>query len=131
MAFQLSIPDTILNRAKEIAQNSSQSVEDILLGHLQALAVLPEDEQAELKALHALSDDALWTIAAEQLPESIKARMETLMDANSRGTITDGEFIELESLVERGNRLMLRKAEASGILIERGHVFKQEDFTRR
>jgi hypothetical protein len=92
---------------------------------------MPEDEQAELKALHFLSDDALWTIAAEQMPESQKSRMETLMDANTRGTITENEFSELEALVERGNRLMLRKAEASGILIERGHSFKQEDFTPR
>jgi hypothetical protein len=131
MTFKLSIPDSLYERAKSIAENQSRPVEEILLAQLEYLALLPEDEQAELNALRSLSDDTLWTIAAEQLPESVKARMESLMDANSRGTISETDYAELEAFVERGNRLMVRKAEASGILMERGHEFSQEDFKRR
>lgn len=46
--------------------------------------------------------------------------MQVLMDKNNFGTITDDEYRELEEDVERGNRLMVRKAEATGILMGRG-----------
>lgn len=128
----LTIPDDISARAHEIAAATAQPVEQVLLNHLKTLAIpiptLPADEQTELDALHALSDDALWTIAAEQMPDAVQARMQTLMDGNSRGRLTPDEYGELEKLVERGDRLMVRKAEAAGILMERGHSFSQADF---
>jgi hypothetical protein len=46
---------------------------------------LPElvpEEQRELEALKFLADDALWTIAREQMLEDRQVRMQTLMDAN-------------------------------------------------
>ena len=85
-------------------------------------------EIAELDALKALSDDTLWTIAREQMPDDVQARMQVLMDRNSLGQISDDEYRELETLVEHGNRLMVRKAEAAGILMERGYKFTQQDF---
>ena len=75
-----------------------------------------------------LSDDALWTIAREQLPEDVQARAHTLMDKNSRGVMTDEEHGELEKQVARGDRLMLWKAEAAAMLRKRGHTFTQKDF---
>ena len=44
------------------------------------------------------------------------------MTRNTRGTITDTEYAELTELVERGNKLTLRKAQAMKYLTERGHV---------
>lgn len=132
----VNIPEDLYSRLQTIAEATDQSFEEVLANRLHStfiepLSLLPPDEQAELDALHHLSDDALWTIAAEQLGESAQTRMQTLMDKNSQGDITEAEYQELENLVERGNRLMLRKAEASVILIERGHKFTQEDFTRK
>jgi hypothetical protein len=63
------------------------------------------------------------------MPQDAQDRMQALMDKNSLGTITDEEYKELEGYVERGNRLMVRKAEAAGILMERGHTFTRKDFT--
>ncbi len=62
------------------------------------------------------------------MPENAQSRMQLLMEKNNFGTIADDEFEELEGLVERGNRLMLRKAEAAAILMERGNIFTQDDF---
>mgnify|MGYP005841707193 CR=1 FL=1 len=130
--YLLTVPDELVQRAERIAEETSQSVDQVLLEHLRTLATplptLPPDESAELSALKSLSDDALWTIAREQMPSDIQKRMQVLMDKNNFGTITDEEFHELERYVERGNRLMVRKAEAAGILMERGHQFKQQDF---
>jgi hypothetical protein len=128
----LTLPEDISARVRQIAETTSQPVEQIVLEHLKSLSIqlppLPPDDQAELDALHHLSDDALWTIAREQVSEDAQARAHTLMDKNSRGTITDAEADELEKLVQRADRVMLRKAEAAAILKERGFAFSQNDF---
>jgi len=128
----LEVPEDISVRAREIAETVAQPVEQLLLDHLKTLApplpVLPPDTQVELAALHHLSYDALWTIAREQMPEDVQARAHALMDKNSGNVMTDEEHAELEKLVERGDRLMLRKAEAAALLRKRGYTFAQKDF---
>ena len=128
----LEVPEDISVRAREIAETVAQPVDQLLLDHLTTLApplpVLPPDTQVELAALHHLSYDALWTIAREQMPEDVQARAHALMDKNSRDVMTDEEHAELEKLVERGDRLMLRKAEAAALLRKRGYTFTQKDF---
>ncbi len=128
----LTLPEDISARVRQIAETTSQPVEQIVLDHLKSLSIylppLTLDVQAELDALHHLSDDALWTIAREQVPEEAQARAHTLMDKNSRGTITDTEAVELGKLAQRADRVMLRKAEAATILKERGFAFSQKDF---
>lgn len=126
--MMVNIPEDVYSRLREIAAATNQSLETVLVNRLKTtfsepLPTLPPDEQAELDALRHLSDDALWTIAAEQMPDTAQARAHELMDKNSFGQITPEEYQELEALVERGDRVMLRKAEASVILIERGHTF--------
>lgn len=133
--YTLTIPEAVYRRARRIAEETSQPVEQLLIEHLKNLpeplpSLLP-DEQAELDALKHLSDDALWTIAREQMPEDIQAQMQVLMDKNSLGTITAEEYHVLEGFVERGNRLMVRKAEAAGLLMERGYSFTQKDFMHK
>ena len=131
----LTIPDEIYKRAKHIAESTSQPIEQVILQHLQTLStplpILPDDVQAELDALKYLSDDALWTIAREQMPDTVQSRAHDLMNRNSQGTITETERIELELLVERADRLMVRKAEAAALLRERGYPFTQQDYKLR
>lgn len=128
----LTLPEDISARVRQIAETTSRPVEQIVLDHLKSLSIqlppLAANVQAELDALHHLSDDALWTIAREQVPEEAQARAHALMDKNSLGTITDAEAAELEKLVQRADRVMLRKAEAATILKDRGFAFSQKDF---
>lgn len=128
----LTIPHDISERAQQIADSTHQPVEQVLLEHLKTLfppqPTLPPDEQAELEALHHLSDDALWTIAREQLLPDIQARAKALMTKNTSGNLNPAEADELTVLVERADRLMLRKAEAASILRGRGYAFTQQDF---
>jgi hypothetical protein len=128
----LTVPEDISIRARQIAETTEQSAEQVLMDHLKTLsplAALPHDEQVELAALKHLSDDALWTIAREQMPEEVQQRAHVLMERNARGQITDTEYTELQHMVERGDRLMVRKAEAAALLRARGHHFTQKDFT--
>jgi hypothetical protein len=122
----LVVPDFVYIQAERVAKATAQPIETVLRQRLeQAFADprsrLPLDEQAELDALKHLSDDTLWTIAREQMPRLRQERMQVLMDRNSAGTITGEEHEELTSLVEQGQRLTLRKAQAADLLMDRGY----------
>jgi hypothetical protein len=122
----LPIPDYIYNHARRIAEGTSQSIEAVLLQQLQDAFTAPvpdlaPEEQRELEALSLLSDDALWTIARERMPEDRQARLHALMDANSQGKLTAMQQAELEALVIQGQRLSVRKAQAAAVLTGRGY----------
>jgi hypothetical protein len=128
----IEIPDDVYERAQRIAQETAQPLEQVIANRLaetfSVLSALPSDEQAELTAFRLLSDDTLRGVTREQMTRQEKERAVYLGDRNSRGTITPEERREYEQLVERGNRLMLRKAWAAGVLMERGHQVSQQDF---
>lgn len=126
----LTVPENISDIARTLAQQTAKPAEQVLLEYLETLSLpaLPRDEQAELDALKHLSDDTLWTIAREQMSEAAQARAQFLMNKNDRHTISDIEYGELQQLVERADRLMVRKAEAATILKSRKHSFTQDDF---
>jgi paraquat-inducible protein B len=130
--YTITIPDTLYEKAQRVAQQTSQQVDDVIRTRLEGaldelLFTLPDTEKAELVAMQYLSDDTLWTIARDQMPKSIQERMAILMTKNTRGTITDVEYAELSALVERGNQLMLRKAQAMKYLTERGYTLRLDD----
>lgn len=128
----LDLPEDIAAKARAIAETTDQSVEQVLLDFLKSLAEplpsLPFNEQKELDALQDLSDDALWTIARDQLSEAVQERAHVLMSKNNREHLSDVEQSELDALVQRADRLMVRKAEAAAILRQRGYTFTQHDF---
>ena len=129
----VTLPEALYAPIREIAEAKSQTVERVLIEQLQSvLAVklppLPPDEESELVAFKFLSDDTLRNIAREQLSTRIQEQMQSLMDRNTSGTITAQEHQELSQLVERGQRLALRKAWAAGVLMERGYKIIGDDF---
>jgi hypothetical protein len=128
----LRVPDHVYEGARQIAQATSQPIEQVLVRRLEEafadpLPNLPPDEIAELEAFKQLSDDTLRSIAREQMPRSIQDRMQFLGNRNSLGTITVQEREEYTQYVEQGDRLMLRKAWAAGILAKRGHKISADD----
>jgi hypothetical protein len=130
----VTLPEALYAPIREIAEAKSQSVERVLIDQLQSvlsvkLPSLPSDEESELAAFKFLSDDTLHNIAHEQMPMRLQEQMQSLMDRNSLGTITSQEYKELSLLVERGQRLTLRKAWAAGVLMERGYKITGDDFT--
>jgi hypothetical protein len=66
----LAVSAQVVEVARRIAETTTQSIEAVLQQQLEdslLLPRLPVDEEAELAALRCLSDDTLWTIAAEQM----------------------------------------------------------------
>jgi hypothetical protein len=133
--YVLTVPDDIYRRARRIAEQSRQPVDAVLIDHLRTLAppmpALAPQEENELEALHHLSDDALWTIARERSSAEEGERLKLLMDKNTQGTISSRELNELEQLVERGEKLMLRKSQASALLAQRGHTINSQSLAPR
>lgn len=129
--YMLNVPEEVFARARQVAEELSQPVDQVMIDYLRTMSFpLPDlspEEEAELDALKKLSIDALWTIAREQMPDDLKTRMQNLMDKNSLGSITPAERTELESLVERGQRLMVRKSEAAALLTQRGYTVTPRD----
>lgn len=128
----VSLPEAIFDPIREIAEARAQSVEEVVIDQLRSimsvsLPSLPANEESELVAFKFLSDDTLRGIAREQMPRQLQERMQTLMGRNNLGTITPEEHDELSALVERGQRLTLRKAWAAGVLMERGYKITGED----
>ena len=129
--YTISIPHSLYEKAQRLAKHTSQSVDDLICMRLegaldQPLLELPSDERAELHAMSYLSTDALWTIAREQMLPDLQQSMGQLMEKNSQGTITAEEFRDLSALMERGQRLTLRKAQAMKLLLERGYAVSFE-----
>jgi hypothetical protein len=123
--MQITISESLSTRLRQLAARQRQPVESIVADRLftaldDELDNLPTDEQAELRALHHLSDDALRAIAAEQMSTVNQARMGQLMERHSRNELNQTEIDDLAALIERGDQLMLRKAEAVAILKQRG-----------
>jgi hypothetical protein len=127
----IAVPEDIYSRASVLALEQAIPVEQVILNLLRAsfpaLPSLPPDEEAELAALQHLSDDALWTITRSRMADSLQNQMQALMDKNSTGEIDANELAELESLVERGQRLMVRKSEAAALLTRRGYRITPDD----
>jgi hypothetical protein len=120
--MQIQIPENLSSRLRQLAARRREPVEKIVEDRLftaldDELDNLPTAEQAELRALHHLSDDALHAIAAEQMSSENQERMAQLMADQSKGTLTNEARADLIILVERGEKLMLRKAEAAAILV--------------
>lgn len=129
----LSIPESLYERLQQIAEATAQPVEQVALWQLQdavtdsQLAALPADEQIELAAFKLLSDATLFSIAREQMSRTTQQRMIVLGDKLSRGTIAEDEHAEYSAFVEQGDRLMVRKAWAAGVLMDRGHSITADD----
>ena len=128
----LTMPDQIYDPIVEIAEAQSVTVEEVVIAQLRSaqsvtLPTLPPDEESELVAFKFLSDDTLRAIAREQMPKRDQGRMQSLMTRNNFGDISPEEHKELTTLVERGQRLTLRKAWSAAVLIERGHSITADD----
>jgi hypothetical protein len=128
----LRISDAVYARAQRIAEQTAQPVEQVLTARLvesfDVLNALPQDERGELSAFQQLSDDTLFGIVGEQASTALKERMRLLGERTSRGTISADDAAEYAALVERGNRLLLRKAWAANVLMNRGHRVSPQDF---
>lgn len=123
--MEITIPENLLVRLRQLASRRQEPVATIVVERLSAaldeeLDNLSIGEQAELRALRYLSDDALLAIASEQMSTANQKHLTQLMERNSQGRLDANEQKMLAYLVEKGDQLLLRKAEAAASLVQRG-----------
>ncbi len=127
----VTMSDELYSRLQQISDTTAQPLEDVLVQQLREalidLSDLPDDEQTEYATFKYLSDATLRTIAREQMPQTIQNRMVYLGDRHSRRTITPPELSEYTALVQEGEKLILRKAWAAGVLMDRGYPITSAD----
>jgi hypothetical protein len=82
--------------------------------------MISPEEDTELQTLQHLSDDALWAVAHERLDVGQEVKLQRLMDRNSFGLLNEDQIHELEQMVEHWQKLILRKSQATVLLIQRG-----------
>jgi hypothetical protein len=130
--YTVTISEALYQKVQRLADQMAQPIDEVIRQRLAAAlddlpGDLPPDERAELRALAYLSDDTLWTILREQMQAVKQERLSELADRNSRGAISSDEYRELTDLVEDGQRLMLRKAKAMELLMDRGYPVHLDD----
>jgi hypothetical protein len=122
----LNLPTTLYQRAKETAEATALSLEEVLTQSI-AVSLPPLEEdldpelRSELLALSLLSDDELWLIAKSMLPDYEQVRFEDLIALQKRDSLSIEDKLELERLMNRAGVIMVRKAEAYRLLSRRGH----------
>jgi hypothetical protein len=130
----LTISEAVYERARHLSEATARPVEQILSSQLAEvfndLTTVPQDAQAELAAFRQLSNEALWTIAREQIASDLRERATLLLALNKRLALTAAEETELDQLLQSADRVMLRKAEAAALLTQRGYKVTPDDMVR-
>ena len=134
-SITLDLPDKFYEPLQRIALATRQPLETVLLTALQAslpaLDGLPEDLAAELDRLETLDDANLRRILLQTVSADQQQELETLLQRNQAGHLTEAERQRLAAIQEALNRIMLQKARAAVLLRFRGKRLPTLDELRR
>ena len=121
----LVLPEDIYERIRRAAKGMNQPMEKALVNIVRAatpsLEKVPLEYRAELEAMEDLGDEDLWKISQSRPAPAKQRRLESLLEKNQRGKLTDRERQALGGLCADGDRLMLQRSYASLLLKYRGH----------
>lgn len=121
----LHLPGTLYDHFKERAKRARRSLEAELLKAVEAARTEPEELPPQLaRAVHELQelgDGALWRVARDHLPRDAARELEELNHKQQREGLSPAEEETLTRLAEAYERFLLLRAEAAGLLQERGY----------
>lgn len=129
----LTLPEALYEQLAARAQTDARGLDEVITQALtQQFATIPEPDlpaelQAELRAMAALSDDVLWSIARSQANPDKIALYDVLTERHFEGSLTpEGQHL-LRQLREELEAVTLRKAQAFALLRGRGVVLPTLD----
>lgn len=124
-AVTLHLPGTLYDHFEQRAKRARRSLEAELLKAVEAARTEPEELPPQLaravNELRELDDQALWRVARDHLPRDSAHELEALNHKQQRDGLSSTEEETLNHLVEAYERFLLLRAEAAGLLQERGH----------
>lgn len=123
----ITLPDSVFNRIKEIANVSSLTSEEVIRQSIMLLlpafeSDISQELRLSLASLSLLNDIQLWKVAKSAMRRKKQLRLENLAELKKHRSLTQIEQAELDSLMNEAQQTMLCKAEAKRLLSQRGHV---------
>jgi hypothetical protein len=118
------VPEELYHRLERAAARLEKPVETVLTETLQAVLPgedeIPADIRCELVSLAALETEELRQIANSEMTADDQAALEQLLDLQNMRPLNAGESAKLETLRIEYGRILVRKARAFALLVERG-----------
>ena len=121
----ITLPETLYERVRISAEASARPVEEVLsqfiaTSYLALEDDLPPEMRSEFAGWLLFSDARLWEIAQSRFEESKQVELEKLMALQKQRALITPEQGRLNQLLIESQELMLRKAEAQRLLVQRG-----------
>jgi hypothetical protein len=108
----LNLPETLAQRAKEIAAFTHRRLEDVLVEWIdRAITELP---------LESLPDEQVLALCDMQMESEQQELFSDLLARNQEGQLNDTEVSQLDELMQVYRRGLVRKARALKVAVERG-----------
>ena len=108
----LQLPETLAQRAKEIAAFTHRRLEDVLLEWIdRAITELP---------MESLPDDQVLAMCDIQMESQEQEVFSELLARHQEGQLNDAEVRQLDELVQVYRRGLVSKARALKVAVERG-----------
>lgn len=121
-AVTVELPNIALEQLQGLAQRQRRSVRDIVKEIImRALPELPQDIKDELDTFKHLSDDVLWLLARSTLSEEDRRDLARLNDEAQRQPLLGPQVQRQQMLLDKYNRVLVRRAEAARVLKMRGY----------
>ncbi len=121
----LELSESLYRSARQIAEVTKRPIEEIVqesLTHtLPPLDDVEPDEAVTLARMSTLDDTALWEEANRILSSKEQTEMQTLLDRQNAGELTETETVRLQLLMGKYGRLLVRKSHAWLLLARRGY----------
>lgn len=110
----LELPNSILQKAREIASLNDRTVEEILLEwiNLASQEISPE----------LLSNDQILALTQLQMPQDQQDLFRELQIRQRENQLTDLECFQLNELMQIYRKGLIRKAQALKIAVQRGLI---------
>ena len=126
-SVNIELPEDIYQRFKDMATVTQRSVQEVIVqtirGNLPpALDDLPPEQRGLVADLQVLSDEALWAVAREALPEQRWRRHQRLLHKAETGALTNTERTELTEVRTVTDRFVIRRSYALALLKWRGYT---------
>jgi hypothetical protein len=123
----LQLPDAIYQRLQQVAHATNHSIEEVLLqtirGNLPpSLDDLSPEWHCVVADLQEMSDEALWAITKERLPQPQWRRHQRLLRKGQEGSLSTAEHQELAELRAAADRFVTRRSYALALLKWHGYT---------
>ena len=123
----IQLPEAIYQRLQQVAHATHHSIEEVVLQTIRSnLPPSLDDLNPELRCVVAdlqhMSDEALWSVTKESLPQHQWRRHQRLLRKGEEGPLSTAEHEELVELRAAADRFVTRRSYALALLKWHGHT---------